>query len=285
MSAPRPLIGAHVPVGGGLARQGLAYAARVGAEAVQVFVSNPRGWAPAAGRPAEDAAFREGCASSGIRAFVHAPYLINFGSPTPATLAHSVGALSHALTRAAAIGAVGVVVHGGSAVAGGTRERALAQLREAVLPLLDDGGPALLIEPTAGGGEPLAATIDQLGEVFSVLESHPRLGVCLDTCHAFAAGEDLTARGGVKKVLDHLVAVVGRGRLRLVHANDSRDPLGSSRDRHESLGAGTLGLGVFQQLVRHPAVRRAAVVVETPGDEAGHLRDIGLLKGFRDTRR
>lgn len=293
MRRPRPPVGAHVPVGRGLARQGLAYADAVGAEAVQVFVSNPRGWALSPGDPLQDSAFRDGCAERGLPAYVHAPYLVNLGSPTPATVTRSVQMLGHAVDRGRAIGAAGVVFHAGTAgplAAGGSRERAAGQLREHLLPLLDgldrDGGdgPDLLVEGTAGGGQPLAATVDELAAFVALLDGHPRLGVCLDTCHAFAAGEDLAAPRGVRRVLDHLVLAVGRGRLRLVHANGSKDALGSTRDRHERIGAGSLGRGVFSDLLAHPAVRRAVVVIETPGGQADHAEDIAVLQGLRDGR-
>jgi deoxyribonuclease-4 len=266
--------------------KGLAYAAEVGAQAVQVFVSNPRGWAPSAGDPAADAAFRDACAAKGIPAFVHAPYLINFGSPTEATQRKSVEALRHALDRARAIGARGVVVHAGSAVAGAHYEQAMGQLRSLVLPVLDaqpEGGPKLLVEPTAGGGQALAATVQDLGPWFDQLDHHPALGVCLDTCHAYAAGHDLAAPGGMKRTLDALVKTVGRGRLGLVHANDSRDPLGSSRDRHATIGEGHIGRDPFAELFRHPATRGVPVVVETPGDAAGHRADVEKLKLLRDS--
>ena len=277
-------VGSHVPVGKGLVK-GLAYAQEIGAGAVQVFVSNPRGWAPSPGNPAQDEAFREQCERAAIPVFVHAPYLVNFGSPTEATLNRSVEAVRHALGRAAAVGARGVVVHAGSAVAGAHREDALAQLRSHLMPLLDElpaDGPRLLVEPTAGGGQALAATVQDLGPWFAQLDAHPMLGVCLDTCHAFAAGHDLAAPGGTKKVLDALVRTVGRGRLALVHANDSKDPLGSGRDRHEQIGAGHIGKDPFAELFRHPATRGVPVVVETPGDAAAHRQDIELLCALRD---
>ena len=280
---PSP-VGSHVPVGGGLTK-GLAYAREIGAGAVQVFVSNPRGWAPSPGDPAQDQAFREGCTGSGIPAYVHAPYLVDFGSPTEVTRRRSVDAVRHAMTRAAAIGARGVVVHAGSAVAGAHRDEAMRQLRELLMPLLDglpDGAPRLLVEPTAGGGQALAATVQELGPWFGMLDDHPLLGVCLDTCHAFAAGHDLAAPGGMKKTLDALVKTVGRGRLALVHANDSKDPLGSGRDRHEAIGQGKIGPDPFTELFRHPATRGVPVVVETPGDAASHRRDHELLRSLRD---
>ena len=281
---PSP-VGSHVPVAGGLGKA-LAYAREIGGGAVQVFVSNPRGWAPSIGDPAQDEAFRGQCADAGIPSFVHAPYLVNFGSPTEATLAKSVDAVRHAIGRATALGARGVVVHAGSAVAGAHRGQALQQLRTHLLPVLDDvpdGGPRLLVEPTAGGGQALAATVQDLGPWFAQLDDHPGLGVCLDTCHAFAAGHDLAAPGGMKRTLDALVRTVGRGRLGLVHANDSKDPLGSARDRHEAIGQGRIGRDPFAELFRHPATRGVAVVVETPGDAAAHRRDVELLCGLRDT--
>ncbi len=277
-------VGSHVPVAGGLVKS-LAYAREIGAGAVQVFVSNPRGWAPSVGTPAQDSAFREDCAASGIPVYIHAPYLVNFGSPTEATLTRSVEAVRHSLQRGAAIGARAVVVHAGSAVAGAHRDEALAQLRSHLLPLLDQAdpdGPRLLVEPTAGGGQALAATVAELAPWFAQLDDHPLLGVCLDTCHAFAAGHDVAAPGGMKKALDALVRAVGRGRLGLVHANDSKDPLGSRRDRHESIGEGRIGKDAFAELFRHPATRGVPVVVETPGDAGAHRRDIELLCSLRD---
>jgi deoxyribonuclease-4 len=281
---PTP-IGAHVPVGSGLARTALPYARAIGAEAIQVFTSNPRGWAPAPGNRAQDAAFRAGCAEAGIAVFVHAPYLVNLASPTAATLAKSVDAVEHAVRRGTAIGAVGVVVHAGSAVTEARRAAALIQLREHLLPLLDAlpaTAPRILIEPSAGGGAPLAARITDLPAYLAALEDHPRLGLCLDTCHLHAAGHDLAQPGGVRTLLNALVRAVGRGRLGLVHANDSKDPAGSSRDRHERVGAGTIGLTPFAELFRHPATRGIPVVVETPGTRSEHAEDLAVLRALRN---
>jgi deoxyribonuclease-4 len=277
-------VGAHVFVGAGLPKA-LAYAQEIGAQVIQVFVSNPRGWAPSVGNPAQDDAFRVACADAGMPVYVHAPYLVNFGSPTDATRRKSVESVTHAMKRGLAIGAKGVVVHAGSAVAGAHRDDAMAQLREHLLPLLDAAdpeGPKLLVEPTAGGKGALCATVDQLKPWFAQLDDHPMLGVCLDTCHLYAAGHDLAAPGGAKKTLDLLVKTVGRGRLGLVHANDSKDPLGSGRDRHASIGEGHIGKDMFAELFRHPATRGVPVLVETPGDAASHRRDIELLCSLRD---
>ena len=287
MTANAHPIGAHVPASGGLAKRAVPYIERVGATAAQVFVTNPRGWALAAGNPAQDAAFRAHCEAAGIPVFVHATFLLNLGSPTPETVAHSVATLRHTAERGRAVGARGVVFHAGSAVAGTRREEAMAQLRANLLPLLDelpDDGPDLLVEPTAGGGFALAARLEDLGPYFDAVDRHPRLGVCLDTCHVWAAGHDLAAPGGLKLALDTLVETVGEDRLRLVHANDSKDTVGSLRDRHETLGAGQIGLDAFADLFTHPASRGVPIVVETPSgaDGSGHAADIAKLAQFRD---
>lgn len=273
-------IGAHVPVAGGLATGGLKYAAEIGAEAIQVFVSNPRGWAMAAGKPAEDARLRE----SDLPVFVHAPYLVNLGSPSDDTLTRSVESVRHALRRGHDIGARGVVVHTGSAVSQ-SPEDAMRQIHEHLLPLLDEipaDGPDLLLEPMAGQGAMLCATVQQLGPYFDALDRHPRVGVCLDTCHAFAAGHDLTARDGVGAMIDALVETVGEDRLKLVHANDSKDECGSAKDRHENIGAGRIGEEPFAELLHHPAVAGVPFIIETPGRSPDpHRKDVETLKRLR----
>jgi deoxyribonuclease-4 len=274
------LIGSHATVTGGLATGGLAYAAEVGAEVIQVFVSNPRGWAAGPGDPTEDRALRE----SSVPVFIHAPYLINLGSGDPLVREKSADAVAHALRRGGEIGARGVVVHTGSAVGwdGPSRERALWQIREIVLPLLDklgDEDPDLLFEPMAGQGQMLCARAGDLGAYLDALEFHPRAAVCLDTCHMFAAGHELTAHGGVPLMLGEILAAAGPGRVRLVHANDSLLGCGSKRDRHEGIGSGAIGTEPFRELLA--ALPDVPFVVETPGGKTGHARDIATLRGLR----
>jgi deoxyribonuclease IV len=278
-------IGAHIHIKGGLARGGLAYTDAVGARAVQVFVGNPRGWRPSAGDPRQDAAFTAGCAERGVPSFIHAPFLVNVGSPSEATVEQSVATVAHTLARGARLGCAGVVVHAGSAVGADRYEAALAQLHERLLPVLESlpaGGPRLLIEPTAGGGKSLVATVQDLGPYLAALEDHPAVGVCFDTCHAWAAGHDLAAPGGMTATLDALVATVGSGRLGLVHANDSLDGCGSTRDRHTTIGAGSIGAAPFAELFTHPAMAGVPVVVETPSSDDGHAKDVALLTALRD---
>ncbi|MGP3988514.1 deoxyribonuclease IV [Streptomyces sp. 3N207] len=279
-------IGGHVPVAGGLAANGISYAADIGAEALQVFVANPRGWATSAGNPDQDAEFRTVCAERGLPAYVHAPYLINFGSHTEETATKSVLSLRHSLRRGRAIGALGVVVHTGAATGGRSRSVALAQARTLMMPLLEelthDDDPWLLLEPTAGQGASLCSQVHELGPYFEALEHHPKLGVCLDTCHVFAAGHDLAAPGGVGRTLEELVSVTGPERLRLIHANDSKDVAGAHKDRHANIGAGHIGTEPFAELLAHPLTAGVPLVIETPGRKEGHAADVAMLKKLRD---
>jgi deoxyribonuclease IV len=290
-----PPIGAHVQIKGGLATGGLAYTDAVAARAVQVFVGNPRGWKLTDGDPRQDALFTAGCAERGVPSFIHTPFLVNVGSPTGEMVDRSIATIAHNLARGARLGCRGVVVHAGSAVGEDRYEAALRQLHERLLPVLEavpDDGPRLLVEPTAGGGRSLAATVEDLGPYLAALEHHPLVGVCFDTCHAWAAGHDLSVPGGMSATLDALDATVGPGRLGLVHANDSLDECGSKRDRHTTIGAGTIGggaygTGPFAELLAHPSMAGVPVVVETPSEAdgtpwAGHARDIALLRSLRD---
>jgi deoxyribonuclease IV len=269
-------IGSHTKTSGGLAKAALPYADAAGSEAVQVYVSNSRGWALPPGDPKQDTLFRDGCGERGLPAYIHASLLVNVGSPTEQTVTRSVETLEHALRRGAAIGAKAVVYHAGSSV----------DPAQALLPLLDtaaaQGLPKLLVEPSAGGGRSLASKMQDLGPYLAAVEHHPWLGVCFDTCHAWAAGHDLASPGGMTATLDALVATVGTERLQLIHANDSKDECGSTRDRHETIGAGRIGAAAFAELLAHPAAAGIPVIVETPTKEhEGHAADIALLKGLR----
>ena len=278
-----PLLGCHVPASGGLAKRSVAYADAVEAECVQVFVTNPRGWALAKGDPDQDAKFRA-VAEERLPAYVHASFLINLGTPDEAIAEKSAQSLAHTLERARVIGARGVVVHTGSAVAAGRYDEAMAQTRELLLGILDalpDDAPPVLLEPTAGQGQSLCSTLDELDEYLHRLEHHPRLGICVDTCHAFAAGHDLAAPGGMNDFLDHLEKVRGGVPVGLVHLNDSMDVAGAKKDRHATVGTGHIGSEPFGDLFEHPSMRDVPMVLETPGKEPEHRAELTLLKSLR----
>ncbi len=291
-SSLRNPVGTHVPVGRGLAAGALVTASSLGCETLQVFVGNPRGWAPSPGRPSEDRAFRTATAERGVRTFVHAPYLVNLGSPTPATYTQSVAVVAHSLRRAAEIGAEGVVVHTGSFVdashdpaeSEARHGAAMRQVREGLLPLLEalgDDDPWLLLEPTAGQGRSLCAGVEDLDTYLAALDHHPRTGICLDTCHVFAAGAPLDEAGGAAATVDRIVEIAGPGRLRLIHANDSMDVRGAFKDRHQQIGRGHIGEDAFVELFAHPETAGVPFVLETPGSREPGNEDIPLLKKLR----
>ncbi|MGN0064022.1 MAG: deoxyribonuclease IV [Nocardioides sp.] len=281
-------IGTHVQVGKGLHAGALASGDAIGCETLQVFVGNPRGWALSAGDATQDRRFRDACGERGIRTFIHAPYLVNLGSPTPKTYENSVAVVAHNLRRAAGIGAEGVVVHTGSYVdpTGGEEKHAAAmrQVREGLLPLLEELGdeaPWLLLEPTAGQGRSLCAGVEDLAGYLDALDHHPKAGICLDTCHVFAAGSPLDEEGGATATVDRIVEIGGPGRLRLVHANDSMDVRGAFKDRHQKIGQGHIGEDAFRELFAHPELAGVPFILETPGSRDADDPDMETLRRLR----
>ena len=284
----KPRIGAHTPTSGGMAKRSIEYAIATQAEAIQVFASNPRGWAMPEANPQADIAFRDRARELDIHTYVHAPFLINLGSPTLSTYENSLASTAFSLKRARDIGALGTVIHTGSAVDETHAPSAWKQIKNGVMPILqklevDD--PWLLLEPTAGQGQSLVKKLNDLTLYFEALEWHPKLGVCLDTCHVFAAGHDISKKGGMTETLDLLVSLVGIERIKLIHTNDSMDVCGALKDRHQNLGEGKIGLNAFEELIAHPAVENAPLILETPGQEPEHGAEIALLKKMRNKRK
>jgi deoxyribonuclease-4 len=158
-------------------------------------------------------------------------------------------------------------------------------VREGLMPVLegieDERLPWLLLEPTAGQGRSLCAGVDELEPYLAALEHHPKVGICLDTCHVFAAGAPLDEAGGTTRTVDRIVEIAGPGKLRLVHANDSKDPRGSMRDRHERLGEGQIGTGWIAELLEHPATEGVPFILETPGSRDPGSDQIALVKRTR----
>lgn len=280
----KPRIGAHTPTSGGMAKRSIAYAQEIGAEAIQVFTSNPRGWAMPETNHEADALFREKALALDLEIYVHAPFLINLGSPTEQTYMNSLASTAYTLKRAAEIGALGVVVHTGSAVNEDFVDKAWQQINKGMMPILEALGgdaPYLLLEPTAGQGQSLVKRLEDLESYLKALEYHPKVGVCLDTCHVFAAGHDISTKSGMKQTLDLLVEVVGVERIKLIHANDSMDICGALKDRHQNIGDGFIGVDPFAELLKHPAVVNAPLILETPGMEPEHGKEVALLKKLR----
>ena len=279
-----PRLGAHTPTSGGMAKRSIAYAELTGAEVIQVFASNPRGWAMPEANPLADEEFRSKAAALDILTYVHAPFLINLGSPTVGTYENSVASTAYSLKRGAEIGALGVVIHTGSAVDVNNVENAWKQIHEGMMPVLNalgDDAPMLLLEPTAGQGQSLVKKLDDLTNYLKALEYHPKVGICLDTCHVFAAGHDIAKKGGMTETIDLLIEIAGAERFQLVHANDSMDVCGALKDRHQNIGEGHIGLAAFQEMLDHPVMKNVPMVLETPGMEPEHGKEIAMLKKMR----
>jgi deoxyribonuclease IV len=284
-AAKKPRIGAHVPTSGGMAKRAIEYAKTIKAEAIQVFASNPRGWAMPETNHEADQAFIEKANELEIETYIHAPFLINLGSPTEGTYKNSLASTKYSLKRGREIKAKGVVIHTGSAVDEGNIKKAWKQIHEGMMPILselDDQDPWLLLEPTAGQGQSLVKRLEDLNNYFEALEWHPKVGICLDTCHVFAAGHDIKSKGGMSATIDLLVEVAGAERIQLIHANDSMDVLGSLKDRHQNLGDGEIGSKPFAELLAHPAIADAPLILETPGEELEHGREVAMLMKMRD---
>ncbi len=163
---------------------------------------------------------------------------------------------------------------------------AMRQVRAGLLPLLDvlqeADGPWLLLEPTAGQGRSLCAGVEDLAAYLDALDHHPRAGICLDTCHVFAAGAPLDEPGGATRTLQQLIDISGTDRLRLIHANDSKDARGRALDRHERIGAGYIGVRAFAELFAHPATAGVPFILETPGSREPGNADLAVLKALRE---
>jgi deoxyribonuclease-4 len=247
-------VGAHVG-----SAEPLAEAAARDADLVQFFLSNPQSWK--APLPRAD---REELLACGIPIYVHAPYLINVGSPNNRIRIPSRKMLADTLGAAAAIGASGVIVHGGHV--GDDEDPAVGRERwRKALESVELAVPVLL-ENTAGGGNAILRECDSYGPLWEVIGEF-RVGAVVDTCHAWAAGEDMGT------LVDRVRAATGR--IDLVHCNDSRDPHGSNRDRHANLGSGEIPGDVLAAFVRAAA---APVVVETPGEAEDHKADIAWVR-------
>jgi deoxyribonuclease-4 len=260
-------IGAHVSSSGGI-HTAIDRAVAIGAESVQVFTQSPRTWRQTNHDPATFERFRERRAEAGIDGVLcHALYLCNFAAPDDAVYEKSVAALRSTMEIACAIGADGVVVHIGSHLGAGLDkglERIVPAL-EQVLELSSDT-TWLLMENCAGTGGTIGRSIDELATIYDRLDHHPRLGICLDSCHLYASGVDVTDRAALDACIDEVDGTIGLDRLRALHVNDSAEPLGSNRDRHANMGEGLLGddLGVF---LAHPRLQGLPAVLEVAGQD------------------
>jgi deoxyribonuclease-4 len=273
------LFGAHCSGG---VKKALDNAVEMDADVVQLFVQSPRTWRFPEHDPIVLEAFRSKREDANIPALVHALYLVNLAAPDDAIYSKSVDTMRATVDAACAIEADAVVFHLGSHLGAGF-ETGLERLVPALEQVLDRCNERtwLLMENSAGAGGTIGRSIDELATIFAGLGRHERLGVCLDSCHLFVSGVDVTDPAVMNDLLEDLDARIGLDRLRALHANDAKAPLGSNRDRHDNIGEGLIGerLGVF---LAHPKVQGLPVVLEVPGadgkgpnaDEIRKLREL-----------
>jgi deoxyribonuclease IV len=277
------LIGAHVSTAGGLV-QAHERAVERGCEAMQVWGQSPRAWRPTHWKPDDVAAFRELMADGPVRSVtIHAIYLINPASTDPDLRKKSAGSLIHALRTGDEIGADGVVLHPGSAK-GEPNEEALPRVAELVKHALDESDRCpLLFENTAGAGDTLGRSFEELGKLIKLCGRRKRVGICLDSCHLLASGFDITTADKLAEVLDRYDSIAGLDRLRCLHMNDSQTPLGSNRDRHAPPGDGHLGPRGCSAFLSEPRFENLPVLFEGPGVEgkAAAKVDIDRMKELR----
>ncbi|MGH2922299.1 MAG: deoxyribonuclease IV [Gaiellaceae bacterium] len=265
-------LGAHVSSSGGI-HTAIDRAEAMGADSVQVFTQSPRTWRPTNHDPANFERFKELRAEAGIEGVLcHALYLINLANPKDDFYEKSVAALSNTVDVGCAIEADGVVFHIGSHLGAGM-EAGLERVCAAMQQVLDRCSDTtwLLMENSAGAGDTIGRSIEELAILYERLEGHPRLGVCLDSCHLYVSGCDVTDAAALDAVLDELDREIGLDRLRALHVNDTAAPLGSNRDRHANIEEGLLGkkLAVF---LGNPRLQGLPAVLEVPGKD-GHGPD------------
>ncbi len=282
MSTIGPL-GAHTSANGG-GWKALLAGVEIGATTIQFFTANQRRWHSA---PLTDEAvtkFRQVHEETGLTHLMsHASYLLNLGSPDPTNLAKSRTAFREEISRCQALGVTYLNFHPGAALKG-TKTGCLERIVESLLgveDLLVDDRLRLLVETTAGQGSLVGAFFEEVGFIVKKVANRIPIGVCLDTCHTFAAGYDIRTAAGWESTLDSFEKEIGLQYLYAMHLNDSRFPLGARKDRHASLGTGEIGFDSFAFLMRSPKTRHLAKYLETPNptlwpEEIQRLRSLTI---------
>jgi deoxyribonuclease-4 len=274
------LFGAHVSAAGGLSKA-IDRIEAIGGDAVQVFTQSPRMWRPTEHSPDEIERFRARRREARVGAVAcHALYLVNLASADKEIRSKSLVALRATMDTAGAIGADAVVFHVGSHLGYGFEEAVdvvTPALRELLELTTDDLW--LCMENTAGAGGTIGRSIDELAVLCDALDGHERLGICLDSCHWWASGIDVTDAATLDDAVRDLDERMGLARLRLLHVNDSKTPLGSNRDRHELVGRGLIGDGLATFL-GHSAFEALPAIVETWEDKGPETEDLRRMRSL-----
>ncbi|MBN1320065.1 MAG: deoxyribonuclease IV [Thermoleophilia bacterium] len=292
--AKLPLIGAQVSTAGGFTAAP-ERARTIGAEVVQFFSSNPRTWRTRTPDREEIALLTASLRRHSLPLYLHTIYLINLASPDEHMCRRSASALAHALATGALTEAAGVVTHVGSHKGEGF-EKAAARIAGAIRTAFEEAGerladlghdkglPALLLENSAGSGNTVGARLEELAALLASFPLGPRIGMCLDTAHLFAAGYPVHEEAGLEKVMSELRDRSLLERVWLIHLNDSASPFASNRDLHENPGDGLLGYEGLSRVVRHPALAHIPFVLEVPGaDGRGpDAANVAVVKSMRE---
>jgi deoxyribonuclease-4 len=261
------LIGAHVSTAGSLAKA-VSRGEEIGCRSIQIFNQSPRAWRPTNYGEDDFAEFREAMSESRIESvIIHAIYLINTVTPDKDLAEKSRTALIHALRVGDAIGADGVVLHPGSRKQEGERPAIKRSGKLIEQALSESENCPLLIEQMAGHQGIIGNTFDEISALVEAAGGEKRIGLCLDSCHLFAAGYDIGAYEGIDEMLKESDKALGKRRLKALHLNDSKEPLGSRRDRHADIGEGEIGERGFARFLSEPRFDRLPATMETPGPE------------------
>lgn len=277
-------IGAHVKTAGGVDKA-IDRAEEMGAETIQIFSGAPQAWRRKEYRPEEVEAYRARVAETGIEpAFLHGVYLVNLATDNPENLAKSLDALVYDMNVCHLLGALGVIFHLGSHRGAGY-DQVFRQVVECVRRVVEatPEDTWLILENSAGMGGAVGSKFEELGRIVREAGS-PRVKVCLDTQHMFAAGYDVKTKDGLEAAVSEFDAAVGLHTLVALHANDSKCPLAGGVDRHENIGEGHIGLDGLQNVMSHPAFRDVPFLLEVPGfdNQGPDWRNVEILKGLRE---
>lgn len=278
------LLGAHVSISGGLDKAP-ERGRNLTCDCMQIFSKNQMQWRAKPLDLGEAERFRESSKTHGItETVIHDSYLINLCSPDKALLKQSREAFLEEMVRAKHLGVRNLIFHPGAHMGSGEAEglKRIAESMNWARAESGSGDVQLVLEITAGQGSVLGHSFEQLATVIGLLDDQKNAGVCLDTCHAYAAGYDLRTRNGYRQTLGRFDEVLGMDRLRAVHLNDSKAKQGSRLDRHEAIGKGFLGLECFKNIMNDKRLGKIPMVLETPGGEGSYKEELKVLRSLAE---
>ncbi|RQD79327.1 MAG: deoxyribonuclease IV [Halanaerobium sp. MSAO_Bac5] len=281
------ILGKHVSIAGGLDKS-LKRAAEIGCNSLQIFVKNPRGWKARDLSEAEVERFKANREKYNINpVVVHAAYLINLASPKEELWEKSISALKMELMRSARLGAEYLIFHPGSHTGSG-RESGIKRIAEALNIILAETDAQLLdstqilLENTAGAGSSIGQDFSEIKAILDQVEAPEKFGVCLDSCHAFAAKYELKDKSALEKLLLDIENQLGLSKLKVIHLNDSKYISGSKKDEHAHIGEGEIGKKAFAEMINHPKLKDLPFILETPCFDDQVDQDVILLKHLRN---